>query len=311
MKRVLITGGTVFVSRYIAEYCAARGDDVYVLNRGTRQQSKGVTLIQADRFQLGDVLRRYSFDLVVDNAYNAEGIHSLLDALNPFGDYVFISSSAVYPEYETQPFREDTPLAENKYWRKYGTDKIAAEQALLQRVPTAYILRPPYLYGPMNNVYREAFVWDCALQDRVFYLPRDGSMPLQFLHIEDLCRFIDVLLAKRPQDHIFNVGNKDTVSIRQWVELCYQVAGKEPIFRDVYADIDQRQFFSFLDYPYVLDVSRQHTLMPDEKDLFQGLQESFAWYRDHGDQVNRKPYLQYIDSTLSNLCFRTISHALR
>ena len=301
MRRVLVTGGTVFVSRYIAAYYSARGDDVYVLNRGTRQQPKGVTLIQADRFQLGDVLRPYRFDLVVDTAYTAEGIHKLLDALNPFGDYVFISSSAVYPEYEALPFREDTPLAENKYWRKYGIDKIAAEQALLQQVPAAYILRPPYLYGPMNNVYREAFVWDCALQNRAFYLPRDGSMPLQFFYIEDLCRFIDVLLTKRPQDHIFNVGNQDTVSIRQWVALCYRVAGREPTFRNVYADIDQRQYFSFLDYAYTLDVSRQHALMPEEKDLFQGLRESFAWYRENGDQLNRKPYLQYIDSTLSNL----------
>ena len=42
MKKVLITGGTVFVSRYIAEYFVAKGGDVYVLNRNTRQQSKGV-----------------------------------------------------------------------------------------------------------------------------------------------------------------------------------------------------------------------------------------------------------------------------
>ncbi len=301
MKSVLVTGGTVFVSRYIAAYYAACGNTVYVLNRGTRQQSPGVTLIQADRFQLGDRLRRYSFDLVVDTAYTADGIHSLLDALGPFGDYVFISSSAVYPEYGSQPFREDTPLAENKYWKKYGTDKIAAEQALLQRVPNAYILRPPYLYGPMNNVYREAFVWDCALQGRVFYLPKDGSMPLQFFHIRDLCRFIDALLTQRPKDHIFNVGNRDTVSIRQWVELCYRTAGKPPAFKEVYADVDQRQYFSFLDYPYRLDVSKQHTLMPDEIDFSHGLQESFSWYRDNSDQVNRKPYLQYIDSILAKL----------
>lgn len=48
MKRLLITGETVFVSRYIAEYYVTKGYDVYVLNRNTREQSKGVTLIQAD-----------------------------------------------------------------------------------------------------------------------------------------------------------------------------------------------------------------------------------------------------------------------
>ena len=77
-----------------------------------------------------------------------------------------ISSSAVYPEYGVQPFLEESEKSENKFWGAYGTDKIAAEKVLLERVKDAYILRPPYLYGPMNNVYREAFVFDCALADR-------------------------------------------------------------------------------------------------------------------------------------------------
>ena len=68
----------------------------------------------------------------------------------------------MYPEYAPRPFREDSEKAANKFWGKYGTDKIETECALLDRVHDAYILRPPYLYGPMNNVYREAFVFDCA-----------------------------------------------------------------------------------------------------------------------------------------------------
>lgn len=46
-------------------------------------------------------------------------------------------------------------------------DKAEAEQALQQRDPQAYILRPPYLYGPGNNVYREAFDWDQTHRDQV------------------------------------------------------------------------------------------------------------------------------------------------
>lgn len=76
MKKVLVTGGTVFVSRYIAEYYVAKGCEVYVLNRGSREQSKGVTLIEADRHNLGEILREYSFDVIVDTAYNAnDGIY--------------------------------------------------------------------------------------------------------------------------------------------------------------------------------------------------------------------------------------------
>ncbi|MBQ3515484.1 MAG: NAD-dependent epimerase/dehydratase family protein [Lachnospiraceae bacterium] len=219
MKKVLVTGGTVFVSKYIAEYYVEKGYDVYVLNRNTKEQSKGVTLIQADRHNLGELLRDFCFDVVVDTAYCSNDVEMLLDALGNYKNYVLISSSAVYPEYASQPFKEDTSLAVNKYWGKYGTDKIEAEATLLKRNPNAYILRPPYLYGQMNNVYREAFIFDCALADRKFYLPKDGGMKLQFFHIHDLCRFIDVLLKNKPSQHIFNVGNKDTISIREWVEI--------------------------------------------------------------------------------------------
>ena len=115
----------------------------------------------------------------------------------------------------------------NRYWKTYGTDKMAAEQALLARDPQAYILRPPYLYGPGNNVYREAFVFDCALQERPFYLPCDGSMPLQFFYIEDLCRLIERILDMRPAKHIYNTGNPEPISVLDWVALCYDIAGKK------------------------------------------------------------------------------------
>ena len=300
MKKILVTGGTVFVSRYIAEYYVAKGYDVYVLNRNSREQSKGVRLIEADRFHLGEALREHSFDVVIDTAYSAEGVNCLLDAIGHYEDYIFISSSAVYPEYGTQPFKEEARTAENKYWGKYGTDKIEAEKAVLSRAPSAYILRPPYLYGQMNNVYREAFVFDCALSGRRFYLPENGEMKLQFFHVEDLCRFIDVLLVKRPQYHVFNVGNQNPVSVRQWVEMCYNAVGKEPEIKNVYDNVEQRKYFCFYDYEYYLDVSRQHELMPDEKDLCEGLKEAFAWYKDNSDKVNKKPYFEFIDNAFES-----------
>ena len=299
LKKVLVTGGTVFVSRYIAEYYVAKGYEVYVLNRNSRKQSEGVNLIEADRHNLGDILKKYRFDVVIDTAYTANDVELLLDALGSYGDYVLVSSSAVYPEYEPQPFKENSVLGANKYWGKYGTDKIEAESVLLRRNPNAYVLRPPYLYGRLNNVYREAFVFDCALEDRKFYLPKDGEMKLQFFHVRDLCRFIDVLLAVRPQRHIFNVGNKEAVAVREWIDLCYHVVGKQVEFVNVYKDIEQRNYFSFYDYEYYLDVSEQYELMDTVKPLSEGLKEAFEWYRVNSDKVNKRPYIEYIDNNLT------------
>lgn len=294
MKKVLVTGGTVFVSRAIAEYYVRQGWEVYVLNRNTREQSSGVKLIQADRHNLGNVLHNLHFDLVVDTAYNATDVNLLLDGLRSFDEYILISSSAVYPESGTQPFGETSELGLNKFWGKYGTDKIEAEKALLGRVPDAYILRPPYLYGRLNNVYREAFVFDCALADRKFYLPKDGSMKLQFLHIEDLCRFTDTILQIKPDNHIFNLGNKQAISIREWVELCYASVGKKVVYENVTGDIEQRKYFPFYDYEYYLNVTKQHDIMPDETDLKEGLKDAADWYVSNQNIVIKKPLIEYI-----------------
>ena len=295
MGKILVTGGTVFVSRYVAEYFAKRGDQIFVLNRGSRPQSHGVTLIQGDSGNLGTVLKKYSFDAVLDvTSYTGADVEHLLDALGDFGAYILVSSSSVYPETLPQPFTEEQPGGPNSIWKAYGVNKLAAEEVLTRRVPGAYILRPPYLYGPMQNLYREPLVFECAEQKRPFALPGEGTMKLQFFHVEDLCRFIQILLEKRPENRIFNVGNPETVSVLRWVQLCYKVVGAPLKTIHMGPEHPQRSYFCFYDYEYTLDVTRQTALMPETKPLLQGLQESYAWFRDHREAVVRKPYEEYL-----------------
>lgn len=291
--KILVTGGTVFASRFTAEYFA-REHEVFVLNRGSRPQVEGVTLIKADRHSLGDALKGQRFDAVLDVcAYNAADIDALLDGLGEFGSYIMISSSAVYPETLPQPFTENQPVGANSVWGDYGTNKISAEKRLSERVSEAYIIRPPYLYGKMNNLYREAFVFDCAECGLPFYIPKDGKMPLQFFDIEDLCRFMEILLGKKPTRRIFNVGNP-CVDINEWVRLCYGVLGKTPKYINVEQNIDQRSYFPFYDYGYELNTAAMTEIMPTLKPLEKGLTQSYEWYRENREQVRVKPLLEFI-----------------
>ena len=178
-------------------------------------------------------------------------------------------------------------------------NKLKAEQYLQANVPNAYILRPPYFYGVYENLYREAFPFDCALQDRPFYIPQNGDMKLQFFNVSDLCRFFEILIDKHPENHVFNVGDKDIVTVKEWVELCYKAVGKAAEFVSVSKDVPQRDYFCFYDYEYILDVSKQNELMPDTISLEQGLKEEFEWYKNNLDSIyNRKPYMEYIDNNL-------------
>ena len=296
MKKILVTGGTVFVSKNVAEYFAEKGHEVYILNRDNYEQPKNTKLIKADRNNLGDSLRNYNFDVVLDvTAYTKSDVKNLLDALNPVRQYVLISSSAVYPETLEQPFNENQKTGRNAIWKDYGTNKIEAEEYLFSKIPDAYVIRPPYLYGPQNNLYREAFVFDCAEAKRTFFVPKDGSIRLQFFYIKDFCQFIDIIIEEKPQNHIFNVGNEQSISVLDWVKLCYEVVGADLSVQNVYAQIEQRNYFSFYDYEYALDVSLQKSIFPKTTDLKEGLKQSYLWYKENKDKVNKRDYFGFID----------------
>ncbi len=300
MSNVLITGGTIFVSKYLAEYFVNKGDNVFVFNRNTHPQVNGVRLIQGDKGTVCDELRKYDFDLVLAvNIYTKQEAENLLNSLGEVKDFVFISSSAVYPETTALPFQETAPTGYNSIWKDYGTNKAEAEKYLSEKLPNAYLLRPPYFYGKYQNLYREGFVFDCALKGMPFYLPQEGKMKLQFYNVHDLCLLIDQIIAVQPKQHIFNVGNREIVDIHTWVEMCYDIVGAklDKVFVD--RSHEQRSYFPFYRYEYYLDVTAQYELLPDTIPLYDGLKAEFEWYKDNQNDVMKKTaYFEYINNIL-------------
>lgn len=298
--KILVSGGTTFVSKFTAEYFLKRNNEVYVINRNSRAQLDGVHLINCDRMNLKNLLKDKHFDLIIDvTAYNEAHIESLLNSGVTFDDYIFISSSAVYPETNSQPFTEEQTCGKNSVWGDYGVNKLMAENYLLEHCTNAYILRPPYFYGIYENLYREAFPFDCAEKGRKFYIPQNGDMKLQFYNVSDLCKFIELIIKKKPDNHIYNVGNSDIITVKEWVKLCYKAVGKIPEFVEVDKSVQQRDYFCFYDYEYILDVKKQNELMPTTIPLEVGLKEEYEWYKNNYNSVyNRKPYIEFIDKNL-------------
>lgn len=58
---------------------------------------------------------------MIDTAYTSDDVEKLLAALDSYEDYILISSSVVYPENLSQPFKEDSPVGLNNYW---GTTEL-------------------------------------------------------------------------------------------------------------------------------------------------------------------------------------------
>ena len=105
--RVLVVGGTEFISLHLVRGLQREGHEVAVLNRGRRPERvpAGVRAIVADRTQhtaLARALAGQGFDAVYDVAYaptTGEDVAALLDALGPgLRHAVFVSTGRVYDE---------------------------------------------------------------------------------------------------------------------------------------------------------------------------------------------------------------------
>ena len=52
---------------------------------------------------------------------------------------------------------------------------------------------------------------------------------------------------------------------------------------------------SSYNYEYKLDITRQKNLLKETTNLREGFRESYCWYKNNKDKVNRKAYLDFIN----------------
>ncbi len=97
-------------------------------------------------------------------------------------------------------------------------------------------------------------------------------------------------------DSVVDITSYDA---RDITDLCYACFGKEPSFVNVSKEIEQRNYFSFYDYDYELDVQKMQAVYPNTIPFEEGLKESSEWYRTNEEAVNKKAYFAYIDENLT------------
>ena len=155
--RVLFIGGTGTISSAISRKAAARGDELYLLNRGKRsgEVPEGARLVRCD---IGDeavaarALEGMSFDVVCDFIGFVPG--QMERDFRLFAgrtrQFMYISSASAYHK-PVREYRihEGTSLA-NPYW-EYSRNKIACEEYLMRMYREngfpVTIVRPSHTYG--------------------------------------------------------------------------------------------------------------------------------------------------------------------
>ena len=238
--RVLIAGGTEFISLHLLQSLRRDGHEVVVLNRGRNpgRLPAGVRTIVADRLDhaaLGKALAGERVDALVDVTYaptTGADVDAMLEALaGRVGHALFVSTGRVYDHAQPIPFDEDTPRS--LYWGEYAKNKIAGEDALLRRHREAglpvTIVRPTHVYGPLNTRNNETFFFDRLVRGRPVLLPDAGRWLRQFGHVKDLADAMAAMLGVPAAfGRSYNVSGEEAITQAGFAELIADVI-KRPL----------------------------------------------------------------------------------
>ncbi len=239
--RILIIGGTLFIGRRLAEALIRGGHDLTILHRNPRSPlpggARGITADRNDAASIQRALAGQRFDAVFDNVYDWERGTTAVQvqaaaracANRNLERYVFMSSVAAYGE--GLDHDEDDPLAPADHPDAYVRNKAESELALFAMHRKdgfpAVTLRPPFVYGPGNPFYREAFFWDRIEAGRPVIVPDDGSRLMQFVYVDDIvwcC--VRILEEPRAVGQAFNIAHERAITQNEAVQAFARAAAK-------------------------------------------------------------------------------------
>lgn len=305
--RVLVIGGTLFIGKLLVRKLLSEGHEVTILHRRAEHPfGRKVRSAQADRNDVASVREALSglrFDAVYDIAYDwergttSQQVEATAKAIP--GDltrYVFMSSVAAYGDGLNHA--EDDPLASDIHPNPYVRNKASSERALFRmyhesKFPVVTI-RPPFVYGPENPFYREAFFWDRMREDRPIIIPGDGNRLMQFVYVKDLVEACYRAMEKHTAPgRAFNVADDKPLTQVEVVNEFAKIAGKQPVMVRVPRELitrhggnafeDPLYFGQYYDMPPITQtigrVRRVLNLTPTP--FSEGLKETHKWYLKH------------------------------
>jgi 2'-hydroxyisoflavone reductase len=302
--RVLVIGGTLFIGKLLVKRLLAADHDVTILHRKPEQPfGRRVRNSIADRNDAASIrsaLAGLRFEAVYDIAYdwergtNAAQVEATAKSIP--GDltrYIFMSSVAAYGDGLNHA--EDDPLASDIHPDPYVRNKAASERALFRmyhesRFPVV-TMRPPFVYGPDNPFYREAFFWDRMRIDRPVIIPGDGNRLLQFVYVNDLVdACFNALQKHTAPGRAFNVADEKPLTQVELVAEFAKVIGKQTNMVRVPRDLIVRNggnpygepmyFGQYFDVPPITEaVGRVKRVLNVSLTPFAaGLKETYRWY---------------------------------
>lgn len=327
MRRILVTGGAGFIGSNFTRYVLREHRDWEVTNLDNLTYAgnlENLTDVESDnryRFIKGDIADRelvdkllgQAFDVVVNFAAeshvdrsildpspfiktNVQGTQVLLEGARQHGVKLFlqISTDEVYGSLGTKgKFGEDSPSLPNS---PYAASKAAAD-CLCRAYYYTYdlpviIARCSNNYGPFQ--FPEKLIpltITNALEDKPIPIYGDGLNVRDWIHAEDHCRALGLMIEHGKTGEIYNIGSNNERTNLELVQHILDIMGKSHSLITFVADRPGH------DRRYALDTSKierelgWRPAMPFEA----GLRNTIEWYIENEPWWRRIKSGEYIE----------------
>ena len=314
--RLLVTGAAGFIGSNFVRYWTGRHPDDHVVAldlltyagdpRNLAGLDKRIVFVEGDigDLELGErLLADEGVDVVVNFAAeshnslavvdpgrffrtNVLGTQTLLEAARRAGVTRFhhVSTCEVYGDLaldsdeafsEESPYRPRTP---------YNASKAAADHAVRAYHETyglpVTITNCANNYGPRQFPEKAIplFVTN-ALDDRELPLYASTENRREWLHVDDHCRAIELVLERGRDGETYNVGSGLERSVMEIADLVLELTGKPETLKTIVPDRPGH------DRRYLLDASKLHRELgwQPEVEFADGMHATVEWYRGHRD----------------------------
>jgi dTDP-glucose 4,6-dehydratase len=303
--RILVSGGAGFIGSQFVKRRLSAGDDVVVLDKLTYSGNRanlpdGVEFHHGDIAEPGSVAEaakgcaaivNFAAETHVDRSIltaedfgRAEfrGTQVLLEHIRETGmRLVQVSTDEVYGDLEAGGSSTETDALRPS--SPYSAAKASGDLLVVAYARTfgvnASITRGSNTYGPSQ--YPEKFIplfVTNALDGEPLPLYGDGRQVRDWLHVEDHCAGIDLVLAEGAPGEIYNVGGGDE---HENIDVAETIVGLTGADRSLLRSVPDRPGH---DRRYSLDTSKLLAMgWSPQQDFEAGLRATVEWYRDRRD----------------------------